>query len=199
MDAAILISAASAVVSFAAVCGTFYGVRYTNRINRQMQDERLHSEERRQNRDMLRAKGEELVTLIGTYEAGFRDAIVQMSQDLITTGTLNIENLVFRPTSDALVRIEMLGKIYFPAAGPHLQEVRALYDSLTPILDKIFEEDRNKVAKHLMMLSFEMDNKSKALQRAVIEILQALHRDLVHPPHPASASSSSANSSGSDR
>lgn len=71
MDAPLVISFGSAAISLTAVAATFYGVRYTNKINVQLQDDRLPFDERRQNREMLRQKGDELYTVLDGFQSEF--------------------------------------------------------------------------------------------------------------------------------
>ena len=79
-----------------------------------LQSDRLAAEERKQNRDLLRAKGEELYILIDDFENDFRKASSSVAEHYFTkpnqpqgdTGDYNSSNTKFQ-------RIDMLTNVYF--------------------------------------------------------------------------------------
>jgi hypothetical protein len=103
------------VISFVAVCGTFSGIHCTNKTNRRLQEERLRSEERDRNGEMLRSKGEELYALISTYFVDFKHATTTFSMRLLQTGrNVFAEHPDFNENNGRLLRIKMFVRVYFP-------------------------------------------------------------------------------------
>jgi hypothetical protein len=146
-----------------------------------LQKGRLLSEERRQNRDMLRSKGEELFTLLDSYESGFKQCLGTMAEDLVASGVLKPDRYSFVETRDALRRIQMFTRIYFPPLSPfwiHSQNLMTRSHHSLKESWKIKDTSRTSpLAGFLVLSSGEVDERCAKLQQEVIRLLQNIHSE----------------------
>jgi hypothetical protein len=182
MNAPLLLSLGSAVVSLMAVVATFYGIRFTNKVNMQLQNDRLRFDERRQNQEMLRAKGEELFSLINAFEASFRKNAIGFSRELTASGRFNRDNTwSFVECTGLRQRIELLTKTYFPAANPQFERLATYEKALSSCMTQLSRTNSigaEKTGNQLLLISVDVDANSIELQQTVIRLLQKLHDDV---------------------
>lgn len=174
------------VISLVAVVATFYGIRYTNRVNIQLQQDRIRSDERLRNQEILRSKGEHLYAAIDEFEKSFRHNITAVSITLTKDGKQKAIGVMdLRTCSTALQTIEMLSKVYFPSTAIALEELDANWEKRGTISIKIMDSSdqltAEKTAKELILLSTFIADSATKLQKEVIRSLQKLLADVVKP------------------
>ncbi len=171
------------VLSLAAVIGTFFGIIYTNKVGTRLQSDRLKAEERKQNRDLLRAKGEELYILIDDFERDFRDASLAVAkhyctkpnQPLADAGDYNSSHSKFK-------RIDMLTNVYFPSAVPAFQTLKTKHDQGMDLAGKMIMGEVTiqgmSVDGAVVSVYLDVQKQSRQLQEAILSFLSTLHSDL---------------------
>jgi hypothetical protein len=184
MTTASLVAAIPYVLSLAAVVGTFYGIVHTNTVNVRLQNDRLKSEERKQNRELLRAKGEELYILLDDHEKELRRQILEVVNSVppdpaYRPGTFGDYN----DAATKLQRIEMLTSVYFPSALGILNKLKSYRQALSQTNSGLHQSQvRNRtdyLTGELMSLCEEVKMHSEALQGEITAILSVLHADVL--------------------
>jgi hypothetical protein len=148
-----------------------------------MQDDRLEFDRRRQNRELLRSKGEEVYELIGSFESSLRVCLCDLSAELVKQGSYQVNEtfggLNFTESKRLARKVSLLIRTYFPSALPHLEKLMS-YESLvsacaSSLLDP--NESANEAAKVLVLISLDVDENAQSLQGAIVSLLQELHQD----------------------
>jgi hypothetical protein len=184
MITASVVTAIPYVLSLAAVIGTFVGIFYTNWINVRLQNDRLRAEDRRQNRELLRAKGEELYLLIDDHEKTLRHTIVEtVTAYEVGKGTQSVEIVCDRNRSNSmLLRIEMLTNVYFPIAESALRKLESYRQPLSNFISFLRQSNeaprREYLVNELWNLVEEVQRNSDSLQQEIMHFLGTLHADL---------------------
>jgi hypothetical protein len=180
---ALVLTSIPYILSLAAVIGTFYGIIHTNTVSIRLQSDRLAAEERKQNRDLLRAKGEELYILIDDFENDFRKASSSVAEHYFTkpnqpqgdTGDYNSSNTKFQ-------RIDMLTNVYFPSAVPVLQALKTKRDRMASVSVVILKGasslENRPIGDVVLFIVAEVQEHSQQLQKAIMSFLSTLHSDL---------------------
>ena len=176
------------IISFAAVCATFYGIHYANKTNRRMQDDRLRTEEHRQNFEMLRSKGEELCALIHTYFAEFRNLTSTIAGRLYQSGISGFaEGVDINENNARLLRIKMLVGMYFPECQATLSDVdtchRRIPDVYTILIGSLRSKHIDRKADELVKASLVLAEVCERLQREIIAAMHGLHAGVVRVPN----------------
>jgi hypothetical protein len=171
------------VLSLAAVIGTFYGIIHTNKVSIRLQSDRLEAEERKQNRDLLRAKGEELYILIDEFERDFREASSAVANHYYTkpnqpkgdAGDYNSSNSKFQ-------RIDMLTNVYFPSAVPAFQALKTKRDRMASVAGEmmmgVVTIQEIPIGDVVLSVGADVQEHSRQLQKAIMSFLSTLHSDL---------------------
>jgi hypothetical protein len=185
MNAALILGLGSVAISLAAVVATFWGIQHTNKINREMQDDRLRFDERRQDREMLRLKGEEAFELIGSFELSFRQNLIDLTSELIKQGVYTLgapfSDISLTESTRMRRRVELLVKTYFPTAIPNLEFFAVYEKQLSLCLEGWPSQSAalvQKTAGELVMITVHVDEHSQKLQGAIVAALQKLHEEV---------------------
>jgi len=176
--------AAPTIIAFAAVCATFYGIHYTNKINRRMQDDRLRTEDHRQNREMLRSKGEELYALINLYFVEFRNAAVTLTERVHQAGIIGLADSVDLNQNNArLLRIKMLASVYFPDCGSKLDLIDKCTEHLGSVITDLLKNPGDgrvdRMIKGVFLSTTALEGACQDLQKMIITEMQELHADVI--------------------
>jgi hypothetical protein len=184
MTTASLVAAIPYILSLAAVVGTFYGIIHTNKVNVRLQNDRLKAEERKQNRELLRSKGEELFILLDDHEIELRRQILEVVNSVppdpaYRPGTFGDYN----DAATKLQRIEMLTSVYFPSALETLIKLKSYRQKVSQANSGLYQSQvRNRtdyLTGELMSLCEEVKMHSEALQREITTLLSTLHADVL--------------------
>ena len=156
------------------------------RVNIQLQQDRIRSDERMKNHEMLRSKGEHLYATIDEFEKSFRHNMTAVSMTLRKDGKQKAIGVMDLNTcSTALQTIEMLAKVYFPSTAIALEDLDANWGKRGTISLKIMDSsdqvNAKETANELVLLSASIAGSAEKLQKEVIQSLQALHADVVNP------------------
>jgi hypothetical protein len=180
---ALLIEILPTLIAAVAVLGTFYGIQHTNRINAQLQQDRLEAEERVQNRSMLRAKGESLFILIDTFEKEFRQNAYLIAINIGEKGAKHaLEGVDLKAAGTHIQQIEMYTLVYFPDASSILMELTSRWENRGELIMKLKKVTTPQQAEAMMievgMLSTYIAEYAEKLQKEITRILQQLHADI---------------------
>jgi len=174
------------LISLCAVLATFYGVRHTNRVNMALQRERLLSDERNQDRAVIRAKGEELYMLLRDFRTDLGKTIETISNALLNDGknkAIEVANL--RISNNSSLRIEMLTEVYFPKEVNELEKVKSHHGKILAEMLKIIKVDTDEQSKTLIMqlisMASEMTTLTYRFQKALISDLQTMGAGFQEP------------------
>lgn len=189
MVATTLLNGIPYLISLAAVLGTFYGIRYTNRVNIALQRDRIRSDERMKHQEILRSKGEQLYSAIQMFESAFRTNALDVAIALIQNegNEKAVEVLDMRECNKSLLAIEMLAKVYFPSTVKALEDLEALWRvfgiTSTKIVKSKDVKQLQSTANEIVAVSGKIAEGAENLQREVIKSLQHLHADLIGLSH----------------
>jgi hypothetical protein len=172
-------SAIPYLISLGAVVATFYGIRHTNEVNARLQEQRLRSEERSQDRSMLRLKGEELFMLIHTFRSDLGENIGSIASALLGDGKSEAVRVTdIRSSNSASLRIEMLTRVYFPDAAPALDKLKVHHGKILAELLKVATCNTPKqceeVSLQLVIMVSELTEISYQLQKMIVGGLREL-------------------------
>jgi hypothetical protein len=171
---------AAVVVSFLAVCATFFGVVYTNKTNQKLQDGKLRSDLLNSEVERIRAKGEELYSLIAAFDTAYRKWSSGLATPLIMGRSFTADEIPeFSEASAMLLRIELLCRVYYPET---VSAFEALRDAVNEGAKTIVEIHNAKtprgyqeLSKKMILSSAYVSEKCHLLQRILIVELRKLH------------------------